>query len=239
MSDFFNEAYRHARSRFTAEQWLVLAPQQVTRAIYDAMRELDAVRVSQPLPRPRERPPKASRRDALAEQWRGRSVPGTSTSDSMNPTRWRGFLSAPENSHMRSPRSSAGQAGAMAAVRSCLARAGRFGIMGTLKDTPRSGRQPEITPQARAWVVSLACQKAKDLGYPHELWTTRLLASHVREQAPAAGYACVARIGQGTLCKILTNHAVKPHKVRYYPERRDAEFDARMADRSRFMETLS
>lgn len=127
----------------------------------------------------------------------------------------------------------------MAAVRSCLARAGRFGIMGTLKDTPRSGRQPEITPQARAWVVSLACQKAKDLGYPHELWTTRLLASHVREQAPAAGYACVARIGQGTLCKILTNHAVKPHKVRYYPERRDAEFDARMADRSRFMETLS
>ena len=25
-------------------------------------------------------------------------------------------------------------------------------------------------------VVSLACRKAKDLGYPHELWTTRLLA---------------------------------------------------------------
>jgi hypothetical protein len=50
MSDFFNEAYRHARSRFTSEQWLVLAPQQVTRAIYDAMRELDAVRVSQASP---------------------------------------------------------------------------------------------------------------------------------------------------------------------------------------------
>jgi hypothetical protein len=29
--------------------------------------------------------------------------------------------------------------------------------------------------------VSLACRKAKDLGYPHELWTTRLLARHARE----------------------------------------------------------
>jgi transposase len=33
--------------------------------------------------------------------------------------------------------------------------------------------------------VSLACRKAKDLGYPHELWTTRLLARHAREHGPA------------------------------------------------------
>jgi putative SOS response-associated peptidase YedK len=33
--------------------------------------------------------------------------------------------------------------------------------------------------------VSLACQKAKDFGYPHELWTTRLLARHAREHGPA------------------------------------------------------
>jgi hypothetical protein len=26
--------------------------------------------------------------------------------------------------------------------------------------------------EARAWLVSLACGKAKDHGYPHELWTT-------------------------------------------------------------------
>ena len=32
-----------------------------------------------------------------------------------------------------------------------------------------------------AWVVDLACRKAKELGYPHELWTTRLLARHARE----------------------------------------------------------
>jgi hypothetical protein len=37
--------------------------------------------------------------------------------------------------------------------------------------------------EARAWLVSLACDKAKDHGYPHELWTTRLLARHARENA--------------------------------------------------------
>ena len=65
----------------------------------------------------------------------------------------------------------------------CLRRAVRFGVMAALDDSPRPGKAPEITADARAWLLSLACQKAKDLGYPQELWTTRLLASHVREHA--------------------------------------------------------
>ena len=32
------------------------------------------------------------------------------------------------------------------------------------------------------------------------------------------------------MCKILAAHEVKPHKVRYYLERRDPEFDAKMAE---------
>jgi len=62
----------------------------------------------------------------------------------------------------------------------CLDRAVRLGVMAALEDSPRPGKPPEITDDARAWLISLACQKAKDLGYPHELWTTRLLARHVR-----------------------------------------------------------
>jgi hypothetical protein len=42
MSDFFNEAYRRANHRYTADQWLALTPRQVTEAIYQAMREMDA-----------------------------------------------------------------------------------------------------------------------------------------------------------------------------------------------------
>jgi len=79
-------------------------------------------------------------------------------------------------------------------------------------------------------LVSLACDKAKDHGYPHELWTTRLLARHAREHGPAAGHACLANLVQGTVCKILGQEAIKPHKVRYYLENRDAEFEQKMAE---------
>jgi transposase len=112
----------------------------------------------------------------------------------------------------------------------CLGRAVRFGVMAALDDSPRPGKAPEITDDARAWLVALACQKANDLGYPHELWTTRLLARHVRAHAAAAGHPCLANIVQGTVCKILARHEVKPHKVRYYLERRDEAFETKMSD---------
>ena len=112
----------------------------------------------------------------------------------------------------------------------CLRRAVRFGVMAALEDSPRPGKTPEITVDARAWLTSLACRKAKDLGYPHELWTTRLLARHVREHAVAAGHPCLASVVQGTVCKILARDDVKPHKVRYYLERRDPAFETKMAE---------
>src|SRR5580704_4160839 len=45
--------------------------------------------------------------------------------------------------------------------------------------------------------------KPKALGYSHELWTTRLLAAHARDRGPAAGHPSVAKLAQGTVCKIL------------------------------------
>ena len=115
-------------------------------------------------------------------------------------------------------------------VQRCLRRAVRLGVIAALNDSPRPGKAATITAEAKAWLVSLACQKAKDFGYPHELWTTRLLARHVREHAAGTGHPCLARLAQGTVCKILAAHEVKPHKVRYYLERRDEAFDAKMAE---------
>jgi hypothetical protein len=51
--------------------------------------------------------------------------------------------------------------------------------------------------------VSLACRKAKDLGYPHELWTTRLLARHARDHGPAAGHVCLARVKNGSWLNLV------------------------------------
>ena len=83
-------------------------------------------------------------------------------------------------------------------VQRCVERAVVEGPMAALDDRPRPGREPTITLEAKAWLVSLACRKAKDLGYPHELWTTRLLARHAREHGPAQGHAYLAHLAQGT-----------------------------------------
>jgi transposase len=115
-------------------------------------------------------------------------------------------------------------------VQRCVERAVAYGPLTALDDRPRPGKEPTITPEAKAWLVSVACDKAKEHGYPHELWTTRLLARHAREHGPAAGHECLANLVQGTVCKILGQEEIKPHKVRYYLERRDADFEPKMAE---------
>ena len=114
-------------------------------------------------------------------------------------------------------------------VQRCVERALAYGPLAALDDRPHPGKKPTITPEAKAWLVSLACDKAKDHGYPHELWTTRLLARHARENARTAGHESLANLVQGTVCKILGQEDIKPHKVRYYLENRDDEFEQKMA----------
>ena len=115
-------------------------------------------------------------------------------------------------------------------VTRCLERAAELGVIEALDDRPRAGRDPVMTAEAKTWLVALACRKAKELGYPHELWTTRLLAAHARQHGPTAGHPSLAKLAQGTVCKILAEHEVKPHKVRYYLEKRDPEFEPKMAE---------
>lgn len=48
-----------------------------------------------------------------------------------------------------------------------------LGALTALDDLPRSGKPLVITPKARAWLISIACQKPKDLGYSLEVWPNR------------------------------------------------------------------
>jgi transposase len=97
-------------------------------------------------------------------------------------------------------------------VTRCLERAAELGVIEALDDRPRAGRDPVMTAEAKTWLVALACRKAKELGYPHELWTTRLLAAYARQHGPTAGHPSLAKLAQGTVGKILAEHEVKPHK---------------------------
>ena len=82
-------------------------------------------------------------------------------------------------------------------VERCVSKALEMGVTQALADLPGRGRRPAMTAEAGAWVVSLACQKPKDLGYAQELWTTRLLAQHVRKHGEVAGHPSLAKLGRG------------------------------------------
>jgi transposase len=113
-------------------------------------------------------------------------------------------------------------------VERCVSKALDLGVAQALADLPGRGRRKVVTPEARAWVTALACQKPKDLGYAQELWTTRLLAKHVQRHCESAGHPSLKKLGRGTVSKILSANQVHPHKIQYYLERRDPEFDAQM-----------
>lgn len=113
-------------------------------------------------------------------------------------------------------------------VERCIDKALQLGALTALDDLPRSGKPPEITPEAKAWLVSLACQKPKELGYSFELWTNRLLAKHVREHCKKNGHPSLGKINRGTVSKILNKTDIRPHKITYYLERRDPDFARKM-----------
>lgn len=114
-------------------------------------------------------------------------------------------------------------------VNRCVNKALQLGALASLADLGGRGKPSVIAPEARAWVVALACQKPKDLGYSFELWTTRLLADHLRKTCQQVGHPSLAKISRGTVSKILTQSQIRPHKISYYLERRDPAFEAKMA----------
>jgi hypothetical protein len=115
-------------------------------------------------------------------------------------------------------------------VRKWIDKALAMGAEAALKDAYHRPHGPVITEQARAWVVHLACCKPKELGYAAELWTRSLLAQHVRREALRAGHPSLSRAAKATVQRILAEQPLHPERVRYYLEKRDPAFEARMRD---------
>lgn len=110
----------------------------------------------------------------------------------------------------------------------CIDKAVAAGVPVGLKDRFHRPKPPEITPEAKAWVVSLACTKPKDHGLAAELWTLSELAKFVSSRAEDAGFPRLRETNKTTVWRILNEHDIKPHRIRYYLERRDADFERKM-----------
>ena len=73
-------------------------------------------------------------------------------------------------------------------VRRCVERFHTYGMDPALSDDDRSGRPVEITDDAKAWIISIACRKPCEPGYAAELWTLAALHKHIQNFADDAGF---------------------------------------------------
>lgn len=114
-------------------------------------------------------------------------------------------------------------------VERCIDKAIAYGAMAALKDLPGRGVKPTITDDAKSWVLSIACTPPKELGFANEVWTYSLLVKYIRKTCNENGHGCLSKIGKGVLNGILTKGNIQPHKINYYLEKRDPEFESKMA----------
>ena len=115
-------------------------------------------------------------------------------------------------------------------VKLCLSKFKEGGVQRALFDDKRKGRPVEITDDAVAWIISIACQRPADLGYAQELWTLKNLHQYIQNHAEKAGYTRLTTITKPMIQKILKRSEIRPFKIKYYCEKRDPDFETKMHD---------
>ena len=114
-------------------------------------------------------------------------------------------------------------------VKNCLDKCCSMGVESALKDLPRVGVPRKITDEEKMFIVNLACKKPLEFGYSYELWTYSLLLGHIHKEARERKLENLLYLSRSKLWTILNEAGIKPHKIRYYLEKRDPDFDEKMA----------
>ena len=113
-------------------------------------------------------------------------------------------------------------------VRLCISKFNTGGLDAALFDAKRSGRPAEVSDDAKAWIINLACQRPADLGYSQELWTLAKLHKHIQQHAQQAGFPRLTTVTKAYVQKLLQDNQIKPFKIKYYCEKRDPDFESKM-----------
>ena len=113
-------------------------------------------------------------------------------------------------------------------VRLCISKYYEGGVENALFDTQRPGRPSEITDNAKAWSINIACQRPVELGYSQELWALSSLHKHIQKHAEKAGYPRFSSVTKPYIQKALKEQDIKPFKIKYYCEKRDPDFESKM-----------
>lgn len=179
-----------------------------------------------PMPRGR---PVSNRLELTPEQITTlKQIAGSRSEELRRVQRAKVLLAAAEGQPQREIAASVGLS--VSAVARMLRKALQIGPMMALDDLKRSGRPTVIGVEARTWVKELACTPPKDLpdGPTQALWSMDTLAEYVRKHASEKPFGGeLAKASKSTIWSILDSDEIKPHRIRYYLEKKDPDFSAK------------
>jgi len=110
----------------------------------------------------------------------------------------------------------------------CIKKYNEAGLEAALSDYARIGRPQKISDDERIWIRNVACQRPTEFGYAQELWTIQKLQQHIQTHCEEAGYPGLSKIAKSKVWDILNASDIKPHRIRYYLENRDPDFEVKM-----------
>jgi transposase len=91
-----------------------------------------------------------------------------------------------------------------------------------LKDRPKSGRPPVIDKEVWQKVATLVVQSPERFGYPLVRWSLRVMSAFLKRRF---GWT----VARSSLSRFLRSMALKPHRVRYFLNPSDPDFDEKAA----------
>ena len=114
-------------------------------------------------------------------------------------------------------------------VNKIIKRFSSAGVQAALEDAARPGRPKELDPEQQTWIISLACSKPRELpdGPALELWTLSALTNYVRSHCKEHGFDRLESVAASTIWYLLNKSEIKPHRIRYYLEKKDEQFEAK------------
>ena len=76
------------------------------------------------------------------------------------------------------------------------------------------GCKEDITGDAKAWLLSIARLKPKNLGYTVETLINKTMTKNIREAAKEAEYERLTTISESEVYRIMDKADIKPFRIR-------------------------
>lgn len=93
----------------------------------------------------------------------------------------------------------------------------------SLRDEPRSGRPPAVSPEVHQHLIHLACARPEDSKAPFEtIWTLSSLSSALARQTGVL-------LSRSEVWRVLQGTALRPHRVRIWLHSPDPDFRLKVA----------